>query len=651
MDQETKQAPGAETLVDDEQRESGNRSDERSHIDQPIQQDAETESISAGSRNDHDGDSSIDEKRTVTPLHKLLLEKEDDVCAKQFPSIIEETGDRINARHPDDGRTALHIAAQRGLVTVVSLMIPRANTAAVDDDKNTPLNIACQEGHEEVAKLLLTPDAYIDGPDNDGWYPLHWACSNGLEAIVQLLLDRDLRTLNSIEGIQGWTPLNVAAYRGHEGVVDTLVNRQADISVPDTDGWTPLMTALRRGHRQISIYLIQYLERLLQQQQQQQVRSKTIDKSDNEGKTPLMMACAQGFSDIVKRLLDADANYSFQDEDGKTALHHALQPNGDSNEKAQEVVLSMVTVLLRKGADLFARDIDGATAFHIAFEQNEREKRKQPDGTSNSLFQNIAPLVRRKLREDGSLEDKLVLADAQITNRHGVVKWLLSNSPVNKSQQPNGSADWSAIEWATHRQKPQVLLSLIATSTRTPETKKALDTAIKMVKASLEQKPEMLKSRQKTFDKSSHQAGDKKEKGHRGVATDKNQPSDEKRIGRLKTIKDILDHFTIAYTYRRTERFELPRWGDKDVISEVLEEHHCAIIQFYKGRGRGARSGMIRNVKEVIYEMGPKNIIEGLRQIVEDNQEAKAQFTWIHLPSTNVSAMILYCAHDTVANQ
>ena len=58
----------------------------------------------------------------------------------------------------------------------------------------TPLYIACQNGHEACARLLLDRDAKVDLARQDGATPLIMACQNSHEACARLLLERGANT-------------------------------------------------------------------------------------------------------------------------------------------------------------------------------------------------------------------------------------------------------------------------------------------------------------------------------------------------------------------------------------------------------------------------------------------------------------------------
>ncbi|XP_041658594.1 ankyrin repeat and SOCS box protein 10 isoform X1 [Cheilinus undulatus] len=128
----------------------------------------------------------------LMPLH-VCSSPESLECAK----YLLQYGAAINGRTLDEDDTPLHVAARSGLPDHVDLYLHYG--AAVDkenDEGLTPLNAACsqpQELHElqsyfKVCKTLLGAGANIHTIDQDKHSPLHMACKNANPDIVDLLL-------------------------------------------------------------------------------------------------------------------------------------------------------------------------------------------------------------------------------------------------------------------------------------------------------------------------------------------------------------------------------------------------------------------------------------------------------------------------------
>jgi len=85
--------------------------------------------------------------------------------------------------------------------------------------------------------------------------------------------------------------------------------------------------------------------------------SANIETTDNDGMTPLLMACADGSVDIARLLLDSGANiHAASKFDGQRALQYA----------AFEGHLAIVQELIGRGHDVDAANQDGRTSLAFA---------------------------------------------------------------------------------------------------------------------------------------------------------------------------------------------------------------------------------------------------------------------------------------------
>ncbi len=144
-------------------------------------------------------------------------------------------------------------------------------------------------GHGELAKvqtlLKNKPDLVFSKNDN-GQTPLHYAAQEGHKDVVEVLLI-DKADVNAKDKV-GCTPLHVAAYRGHKDVVEVLLAYKADVNAKDNNGFTPLHFAAGIGHKDVVEVLLAY--------------KADVNANDNNGHTPLAWAAREGHEDVVEVL-------------------------------------------------------------------------------------------------------------------------------------------------------------------------------------------------------------------------------------------------------------------------------------------------------------------------------------------------------------
>ncbi|KAG2430804.1 hypothetical protein HXX76_009780 [Chlamydomonas incerta] len=121
----------------------------------------------------------------ATPLHLALEAGDEDIVAALLAAGADPD------RHNPDFKSPLHLAASRGKIAILKLLIEvgKANVgAAVAEDGWTPLQLAARGGATEKVQMLLAAGADVKRANVQGNTPLHLAAVNGHKATAEALL-------------------------------------------------------------------------------------------------------------------------------------------------------------------------------------------------------------------------------------------------------------------------------------------------------------------------------------------------------------------------------------------------------------------------------------------------------------------------------
>ncbi|MED6272860.1 hypothetical protein CHARACLAT_001023 [Characodon lateralis] len=136
----------------------------------------------------------------------------EDAMERLLKAEIKKQGIDVDKARKEEERIMLQDA--RALLEGGGSLTPHPNTRA------TALHVAAAKGYIEVLKVLLQCRVDVDCRDIDGWTPLHAAAHWGQEEVCTLLADHmcDMAAVNNV----GQTPLDVA----DENLADTLEELQ-----------------------------------------------------------------------------------------------------------------------------------------------------------------------------------------------------------------------------------------------------------------------------------------------------------------------------------------------------------------------------------------------------------------------------------------
>ena len=104
----------------------------------------------------------------------------------------------------------LHTAASHGcLAAIHTLVLAGASLDLVESQLMTPLMIAINKGHNEIAHYLIQAGASLTAKTHDGMTCLHLAAKSGNFVACRHILDsgRLTRHAINIQDEGGWTPL------------------------------------------------------------------------------------------------------------------------------------------------------------------------------------------------------------------------------------------------------------------------------------------------------------------------------------------------------------------------------------------------------------------------------------------------------------
>jgi ankyrin repeat protein len=390
-----------------------------------------------------------------TPLMIALQNGRQDTV-----QLLLNNGAAVNSCDKDGWTPLMEAASRRGGLDSVQLLLQNGATVnSRDNEGYTALSLASVSGHLDTVRLLLQNGAAADiGGGENGFAPLHFASANKHLDVVQELLDHNATLDIRATSLCGATPLHLASYSGELDVARFLIERGADMNSRDDRGRTPLHFTAQLGHLSIAQLLLHLggnvyapgakvwsppnvisatssgssdvAQLLIQPDADLETRNEygpITDFKDRDGCTPLHLAARNGHLDIVKLLVDSNADINTRDADDETPLDAAV-----TNGKLE--VASFLAGLM--GVELEAMD-------YSKFKLPRILSATATLGT-NSESRNLEPDVMESSPSGGSSEhatildaEKTALFAASEEGNLNMVRSLLSRG-ANVNEQDHG---------------------------------------------------------------------------------------------------------------------------------------------------------------------------------------------------------------------
>uniref|UniRef100_A0A8C2F756 Protein phosphatase 1 regulatory subunit n=1 Tax=Cyprinus carpio TaxID=7962 RepID=A0A8C2F756_CYPCA len=226
-------------------------------------------------------------------------------------SETDRTGAEARSQCPAPGNRRARVRFAQGAVfmaacsagdreEVAELLRQGADINHANVDGLTALHQACIDENADMVEFLVESGSDVNRGDNEGWRPLHAAASCGFIQIAKYLIDHGAHVgaVNS----EGELPLDVAT----EDAMGRLLKAEIKKQGIDVD-------QARREEERV----------MLQDAMAVLTGSGSLAPHPNTQATPLHVAAAKGYIEVLKVLLKCGIDVDSRDSDGWTAFHAA----------------------------------------------------------------------------------------------------------------------------------------------------------------------------------------------------------------------------------------------------------------------------------------------------------------------------------------
>ncbi|XP_032193534.1 ankycorbin isoform X4 [Mustela erminea] len=240
-----------------------------------------------------------------------------------FLSVSPVKG-KTNEWNKNDDR--LLQAVENGDPEKVASLLGKKGASATkhDSEGKTAFHLAATKGHVECLRVMMTHGVDVTAQDAAGHSALHLAAKNSHHECIRKLLQSKCPA-ESVDS-SGKTALHYAAAQGCLQAVQALCEHKSPINLKDLDGNIPLLLAVQNGHSEVCRFLLDH--------------GADINSRDKNGRTALMLACEISSSNIVEALIKKGADLNLVDSLGHNALHYSKL---SENAGIQSLLLSKIS--------------------------------------------------------------------------------------------------------------------------------------------------------------------------------------------------------------------------------------------------------------------------------------------------------------------
>lgn len=291
------------------------------------------------------------EKIAYAKIALLFLERGISIPSEEFTYINTYINSPKTTGFYSQGGFPLHKASQLGHMGFVKYFMEQEfDPDKKDDQALSCLNTAIRGKQYEIAKYLIEQKVDLNSRTPYGDSPLTLLLRGDGEKqpeLVKFLVNAGSEI--NLQNNWGSSPLLLAIQTGYPiEIINLLFDPKTSTIIRNNDGITALHAAVKSGEKEI-------IKKLLDLE-------ANINATDNAGDTPFFLAIEQGF-EFLSWFVD-NINIYAKDDQGNSVLHLVIQQNCD---------VDLVKLLLVKGIPINQKNLVGNTPFLLAVQNGDVE--------------------------------------------------------------------------------------------------------------------------------------------------------------------------------------------------------------------------------------------------------------------------------------
>ena len=318
-------------------------------------------------------------------------------------------------------------AARVGRIDLVKKYLNDDDNAGKVHETSAALHCACDNGHRDIAELLLDHGADIDERSSDNSTPLMVACHHGKSSTVKLLLGRGAN-VNDVDRT-GETALHKASKMARPECVEDLLSHGADTTITDKRGRIPL---------DLAEYFSIICPLMDHKQSSEQVKTSTMSAAEECSFKTQIQECVtstleKGLASIVERI-DASAS---KEEEKNQNIGKLTSSNLESlkiESIINQIVQTLTSNLESKIESIIDHRCEGLRSGDMIASQREDRKKKtsMTDLDESSRIESIIDRQCEELRigQDKTNQSLEKLASQLTTSNAAVTKCLSDLSTI-----------------------------------------------------------------------------------------------------------------------------------------------------------------------------------------------------------------------------